>query len=109
MSPLTGVSVLIAMQSFAEYYYKTFDSDRALLAGLYCEQSVLSIEGERILGAQAIIAKLSSLPFQRCQHRADTVDWDSLSTGGLLVFVTGVLMVSFHAAHYCYVQAKIGG
>ncbi|EJU05520.1 nuclear transport factor NTF-2 [Dacryopinax primogenitus] len=93
-------------QQFVNFYYSTFDSGRANLAGLYRDTSMLSFEASEIMGTQAIIEKLSSLPFQKVQHRVDTMDTQpSNSQGGLMVLVTGALLVddSTNPLHFCQV------
>nr|XP_009759023.1 PREDICTED: nuclear transport factor 2-like [Nicotiana sylvestris] len=80
--------------AFVEHYYSTFDSNRAGLANLYQENSMLSFEGVKIQGAQHIVAKLTSLPFQQCKHQINTVDCQpSGPIGGMLVFVSGNLQL----------------
>ncbi|KAF8403642.1 hypothetical protein HHK36_011746 [Tetracentron sinense] len=42
-----------------------------------------------------ILAKLTSLPFQQCQHNITTVDCQpSVSTGGMVFFVNGNLQLA---------------
>ncbi|KAL0327382.1 UNVERIFIED_CONTAM: Nuclear transport factor 2B [Sesamum angustifolium] len=73
---------------FVDHYYSTFDTNRAGLANLYQDSSMLSFEGQKIQGSQTITAKLTSLPFQQCQHAITTVDCQpSGPAGGMLVFV----------------------
>ncbi|KAF5180832.1 Nuclear transport factor [Thalictrum thalictroides] len=82
-------------KAFVEHYYTTFDSNRNGLANLYQEGSMLSFEGQKIQGAQGIVAKLTSLPFQQCQHSITTVDCQpSGPAGGMLVFVSGNLQLA---------------
>lgn len=82
-------------RAFVEHYYSTFDSNRAALATLYQEGSMLTFEGQKIQGAQNIVAKLSSLPFQQCKHAITTVDCQpSGPAGGMLVFVSGNLQLA---------------
>ncbi|KAL6900728.1 hypothetical protein ACP4OV_005404 [Aristida adscensionis] len=77
-------------KAFVEHYYRTFDTNRAALAGLYQDGSMLTFEGDKILGAANIAAKLNSLPFQQCEHKIVTVDCQpSGPQGGMLVFVSG--------------------
>ncbi|XP_062192169.1 nuclear transport factor 2-like [Phragmites australis] len=77
-------------KAFVEHYYRTFDSNRAGLVGLYQEGSMLTFEGDKFLGPAAIAGKLGSLPFQQCQHTVITVDCQpSGPQGGMLVFVSG--------------------
>ncbi|OEL21076.1 Nuclear transport factor 2 [Dichanthelium oligosanthes] len=77
-------------KAFVEHYYRTFDTNRAALVGLYQEASMLTFEGHKFQGPAAIAGKLGSLPFQQCEHQIVTVDCQpSGPTGGMLVFVSG--------------------
>ncbi|KAJ7494562.1 hypothetical protein B0H11DRAFT_2002380 [Mycena galericulata] len=80
---------------FIDFYYATFDSDRANLAALYRDNSMLSFEGAQIAGAAAIVEKLVTLPFQKVQHKVTTKDAQPSSgtVASLLVSVTGLLVV----------------
>lgn len=81
-------------KAFVEYYCRTFDTSRAGLRSLYHEGSMLSFEGSKIQGAQAIVSKLTSLPFQQCQHSISTVDCQpSGPSGSIVVFVSGSLQI----------------
>lgn len=82
-------------KAFVEHYYSLFDSNRAALANLYQEGSMLTFEGQKIQGSQNIVAKLTTLPFQQCQHSITTVDCQpSGPAGGMLVFVSGNLQLA---------------
>uniref|UniRef100_A0A1D1XSK0 Nuclear transport factor 2 n=1 Tax=Anthurium amnicola TaxID=1678845 RepID=A0A1D1XSK0_9ARAE len=82
-------------KAFVEHYYRTFDGNRAELGNLYQEASMLTFEGAKTLGSQAIVAKLTSLPFQQCRHDISTVDCQpSGPAGGMLVFVSGLLQLA---------------
>ncbi|KAL7188698.1 hypothetical protein ACSBR1_038541 [Camellia fascicularis] len=82
----------VVAKAFVEHYYSTFDVNQAGLANLYQELSMLSFKGQKIQGSQNIVAKLTSLPFQQCQHSITTVDCQpSGPTGDMLVFVSGNL------------------
>nr|GEU56871.1 nuclear transport factor 2B [Tanacetum cinerariifolium] len=82
-------------KAFVDHYYTTFDTNRAGLANLYQESSMLTFEGQNIQGAANIVAKLTSLPFQQCKHTITTVDCQpSGSSGGVLVFVSGNLQLA---------------
>ncbi|OAY65098.1 Nuclear transport factor 2 [Ananas comosus] len=82
-------------RAFVEHYYRTFDGNRAALGGLYQEGSMLTFEGDKIQGAQSIVAKLTSLPFQQCLHHISTVDCQpSGPQGGMLVFVSGAIQLA---------------
>ncbi|KAL0698772.1 hypothetical protein Bca4012_054894 [Brassica carinata] len=82
-------------KAFVEHYYSTFDNNRVGLAGLYQEASMLTFEGQKILGVQNIVSKLTSLPFQQCKHNISTVDCQpSGPASGMLVFVSGNLQLA---------------
>ncbi|MBA0711494.1 hypothetical protein Golax_010668 [Gossypium laxum] len=81
-------------KAFVEHYYSTFDANRAGLANLYQEGSMLTFEGQKIQGSQSIVAKLTSLPFQQCKHNITTVDCQPSGSGGMLVFVSGNLQLA---------------
>lgn len=82
-------------KAFVDHYYSTFDTNRAGLASLYQDASMLTFEGQKFLGAQNITAKLTSLPFQQCQHHITTVDCQpSGPAGGMVVFVSGNLQLA---------------
>ncbi|KAN0064739.1 Nuclear transport factor 2 [Thecaphora frezii] len=86
----------VVTQQFTDYYYNTFDANRASLEGLYRPESMLSFEGTQHLGAKAITEKLLSLPFQKVEHQVETRDAQPQSLGGvngILVLVTGLLVV----------------
>ncbi|EFN55326.1 hypothetical protein CHLNCDRAFT_134320 [Chlorella variabilis] len=78
--------------AFTDHYYATFDTARANLAGLYQDQSMLTFEGQKFQGTQAILGKLTSLPFQQCKHHITSLDAQPSLSGGVLVFVTGQLL-----------------
>ncbi|KAL4991326.1 nuclear transport factor 2 [Aspergillus falconensis] len=81
-------------QQFVTFYYQTFDSNRAGLAPLYRDQSMLTFETSAIQGVAGIIEKLTTLPFQKVQHQVSTLDAQpSGDHGGILVLVTGALLV----------------
>lgn len=55
---------------------------------------MLTFEGAQHQGADAIVEKLSSLPFQKVQHKVATRDCQPTGDGNsLVVTVTGALMV----------------
>ncbi|CAN1838913.1 Nuclear transport factor 2A [Linum perenne] len=82
-------------KAFVDHYYSTFDSNRAGLVGLYQDGSMLTFEGQKIQGAQNIVGKLTSLPFEQCKHSITTVDCQpSGPAGGMVVFVSGNLQLA---------------
>ncbi|KAF5016095.1 hypothetical protein F66182_12333, partial [Fusarium sp. NRRL 66182] len=93
-------------EQFVQFYYKTFDEGRSNLAALYRDHSMLTFENDAKLGTQAIIAKLNDLPFQKVQHQVATLDAQpSNENGGILVLVTGALLVDEEQKPMNYTQA----
>lgn len=82
-------------KQFTDFYYITFDSNRAGLSSLYRDNSMLSWEGSPLVGATAIAEKITSLPFEKVQHKVTTLDAQpsSTSVASLIVSVTGLLVV----------------
>ncbi|KAH9961065.1 hypothetical protein BC827DRAFT_1260578 [Russula dissimulans] len=82
-------------KQFTDFYYSTFDLNRSNLAPLYRESSMLTFEGNPTQGANAIIEKLTSLPFGKVLHKVTTLDAQpsSQSIASLIVNVTGLLVV----------------
>ncbi|KAL2266124.1 hypothetical protein VTJ83DRAFT_5476 [Remersonia thermophila] len=79
---------------FVAHYYTTFDTNRAGLVGLYRDRSVLTFEMDQITGLSNIGEKLTSLPFQKTQHRTSSVEAQSVAGGSaILILVTGQLLV----------------
>ncbi|KAF7327541.1 Nuclear transport factor 2 [Mycena kentingensis (nom. inval.)] len=80
---------------FVDFYYQTFDTNRANLLSLYRENSMLSFEGAQTGGVTAIVEKLVGLPFQKVEHKVTTKDAQpsSPTVASLLVSVTGLLVV----------------
>ena len=54
---------------------------------------MLTFEGQKFVGSQQIMEKLGGLPFQSCQHRVVSLDSQPSVGGGIMVFVTGQLIV----------------
>ena len=93
-------------QQFVDHYYKTFDSNRSQLAPLYGSNSMLTFENDQFQGADAIIKKLTSLPFAQVQHQIVTTDCQpNPSNNGVIVLVTGTLIVDGGATPLKYAQS----
>ena len=45
-------------EAFVSHYYQNFDSNRGGLGPLYRDNSMLTFEGEQVMGAQNIVQKL---------------------------------------------------
>ncbi|KAJ9191566.1 hypothetical protein DTO166G4_934 [Paecilomyces variotii] len=100
-----GDFVSIAQQ-FVQFYYKTFDENRAGLAALYRDQSMLTFETSSVQGTAGIVEKLTSLPFEKVVHQVTTLDAQpSSETGGILVMVTGALLVDQEQKPMSYTQS----
>ena len=81
-------------KTFVKQYYSAYDDDRSNLGVFYREASMLTLEGQKIQGPVNIVAKLTSLPFQKCKHGITTIHCQSSGpAGGTLVFVDGLLEV----------------
>jgi hypothetical protein len=82
-------------KQFTDFYYSTFDTNRADLASLYRPESMLSWEGTPIQSATSIVEKLTTLPFSKVQHKVTTYDAQpsSQTVASLIVSITGLLLV----------------
>ncbi|KHO01693.1 Nuclear transport factor 2 [Metarhizium album ARSEF 1941] len=93
-------------KQFIEIYYNTFDSERKNLATLYRDNSMLTFESASSLGANSIVEKLASLHFQKVKHQVSTLDAQpSNSDGGIIILVTGQLLVDEEQRPMNYTQA----
>ncbi|QLI67985.1 Nuclear transport factor 2 [Metarhizium brunneum] len=93
-------------KQFIEFYYNTFDTDRKGLASLYRENSMLTFESASSLGANSIVEKLAGLPFQKVKHQVSTLDAQpSNSDGGIIILVTGQLLVDEEQRPMNYTQS----
>ncbi|POR32879.1 Nuclear transport factor 2, partial [Tolypocladium paradoxum] len=93
-------------KQFIEFYYSQFDTDRKSLASLYREQSMLTFESASVLGANAIVEKLTSLPFEKVKHQVSTLDAQpTMVEGGIVILVTGQLLVDEEQRPMNYTQA----
>ncbi|KAL8708003.1 MAG: hypothetical protein Q9225_007669 [Loekoesia sp. 1 TL-2023] len=92
-------------QQFTQFYYSTFDENRSNLAALYRDQSMLTFESNAVQGTSGIVEKLGSLPFQKIKHQVTTLDAQpSNEQGGIIVMVTGVLLVDEEERPMNYTQ-----
>ncbi|CZT16233.1 probable Nuclear transport factor 2 [Ramularia collo-cygni] len=92
-------------KQFVEFYYKTFDADRSQLSALYQPDSMLTFESSACQGQVQIVEKLQGLPFQKVEHQVSTLDAQpSNTTGGILVIVSGALLVEEERRPMSYVQ-----
>ncbi|XP_038997106.1 nuclear transport factor 2B-like [Hibiscus syriacus] len=92
-------------KAFTDHYYHLFDNDRQALSSLYRPSSMLTFEGQKILGVEDITAKLTSFPFDQCQHVISTIDLQpSTFAGGIVVFVSGSLQLPREEHHLRFIQ-----
>ncbi|KAL6718986.1 Nuclear transport factor 2 [Lecanora helva] len=92
-------------QQFTEFYYNTFDQGPKDLAALYRDSSMLTFETTAIQGVTGIIEKLTTLPFKKVVHKVATLDAQpSNESGGILVMVTGQLLVDEEQRPMNYTQ-----
>jgi len=92
-------------EQFVKFYYETFDNNRSALAALYKENSMLTFENSPTQGTQLILEKLTTLPFQKVRHQLATFDAQpSSESGGILVMVTGALLVDEEQKPMSYSQ-----
>ncbi|PGH10425.1 hypothetical protein GX51_00184 [Blastomyces parvus] len=102
---------LIQVEQFVKFYYDTFDGKgdvdgkgRDKLRLLYREESMLTFETSCVKGTNAIMEQLLGLPFQKVEHVQSTVDAQPTAEGGVVVLVTGALMVDAEAKPMNYSQ-----
>ncbi|XP_073515492.1 nuclear transport factor 2 isoform X1 [Phyllobates terribilis] len=88
--------------SFVQHYYNLFDTDRAQLKAIYTDSSCLTWEGQQYQGKDAIIEKLSMLPFQKIQHSITSQDHQPTPDNCIISMVVGQLkadddpVIGFH-------------
>ncbi|MBD0669956.1 nuclear transport factor 2 family protein [Streptomyces sp. CBMA156] len=81
--------------SFVQHYYTTFDTygSRPGLASLYRPESMLTWEGQQFQGTQNILTQLTKPELKVVKHRITVVDSQPTTGGGVLVAVTGSLVI----------------
>ena len=84
-------------KQFIEFYYKAIDSNDAnTLAQVFRDESSLSFEGDRFVGRQPIVNKLTSLglPVGQVLRRHTSIDaqFSCLGSGALVIMVLGEWM-----------------
>jgi len=90
-------------KSFVLQYYSLFDQDvaaRATLANFYSEtNSLMTFEGQQIMGRGKIMEKLQALTFQKIAHSTTTIDLQPTFDGGVIVAVLGQLKTDDDPPH----------
>lgn len=92
-------------KQFVQHYYASFDANRAGIGHLYRAESMLTFESASVLGAQAIVEKLAGLPFQKVKHQVATLDAQPSPNDGVVILVTGALLVDEEQRAMNYTQA----
>jgi len=80
-------------KAFTDHFYQTFDTNRAGLATLYQDTSLLTFEKDQFMGMQPIMTKLTTLAFTQVQHSVATCDCHPYQDTGVLIMVVGELAV----------------
>mmetsp|Transcript_72654 Transcript_72654/g.115962 ORF Transcript_72654/g.115962 Transcript_72654/m.115962 type:complete len:124 (+) Transcript_72654:117-488(+) len=90
-------------KAFLEHYYGTFSKNRAELAPLFKDKSMMSYEGTNCQGQKSIMQKLASLQFSKVKHDPKTMDAQPSGAGGLLIVVTGDIFIdeNQNGVKYC--------
>ncbi|KAJ6021309.1 hypothetical protein N7540_006813 [Penicillium herquei] len=94
----------VIAQQFVQFYYNTFDENRAGLLPLYRDHSMLTFETTSCMGAGNIVEKLTELPFQKVRHQIATLDAQPTHGDGVVVLVTGALIVDEEQRPMNYTQ-----
>ncbi|XP_037110867.1 nuclear transport factor 2 [Syngnathus acus] len=76
---------------FVRHYYQLFQSDRGKLADLYIAESLLTWEGEKICGKDAITKKLLNLGIKKIGHTITAHDHQPTTDSCVLSMVVGQL------------------
>ncbi|RYP50000.1 hypothetical protein DL769_011012 [Monosporascus sp. CRB-8-3] len=92
-------------KQFVDFYYNKFDTDQTSLAALYRDNSMLTFESAAVLGVANIVEKLVNLPFEKVKHQVSTLDAQPSINGGILVLVTGQLLVDDQERPLNFTQA----
>jgi len=89
-------------KTFVQQYYAMFDdsAQRAGLANFYSEtKSLMSFEGQQMMGKIKIMEKIQSWTFQKIQHIITVIDAQPTFDGGVLVAVLGQLKTDDDPPH----------
>jgi len=66
---------------------------------------MLTFESASVLGVNAIVEKLSGLPFEKVKHQVSTLDAQpTMVEGGIIILVTGQLLVDEEQRPMNYTQ-----
>ena len=76
-------------KGFVNQYYAIFSANRAQLAGVYRETSLMTWVGEQMQGATAIMGRMQTLSFQKIAFKPEDIDCHPSLSGGVIVVVNG--------------------
>ncbi|XP_054631615.1 nuclear transport factor 2 isoform X1 [Dunckerocampus dactyliophorus] len=76
---------------FVRHYYHLFENDRAKLADLYIQESLLTWEGDKLRGKEPIMKKLLNLDFKKIEHTITAQDHQPTPDNCVLSMVVGQL------------------
>ncbi|XP_013389047.1 nuclear transport factor 2 [Lingula anatina] len=94
-----GTPIESIATTFLTNYFNTFDSSRANVGPFYHADAQLTFEGQLFSGPQAIVAKFTSLPFQKIQHSITTMDSQATVDGGITILVVGKIKTDDDPIH----------
>ncbi|KAG9508842.1 putative nuclear transport factor 2, partial [Fragariocoptes setiger] len=88
-------------KTFVTQYYQIFDGpQRADVAAFYGEtNSLMTFEGQQIMGKAKIADKIGQLSFQSIKHLITTIDCQPTFDGGVVVMVFGQLKTDDDPPH----------
>mmetsp|Transcript_25806 Transcript_25806/g.31814 ORF Transcript_25806/g.31814 Transcript_25806/m.31814 type:complete len:122 (-) Transcript_25806:174-539(-) len=88
-------------QAFVQHFYTTFDSSPEGLASLYSAQSMLTFEGNQLMGSESIMQKLRSVG--PVKHDVKSMDVQpSSNANAVVIFVTGNIKIGGdNPLHFC--------
>lgn len=73
-------------EQFANFYYDTYKTNRANLAGLYRPSSMMTYQGSQCMGPEQIMERISQLSFQTINFNlADKLVQPTVNNGCILM------------------------
>lgn len=88
-------------KAFVQHYYNLVDTNVDGLGGLFQAASMLTFEGQQLLGTEAIIGKLKSVG--PVKHVVKSMDVQpSSNASAIIIFVTGSIQIGGdNPLHFC--------
>ncbi|KAJ3192642.1 Nuclear transport factor 2 [Irineochytrium annulatum] len=96
----------VIAKQFTDFYYSTFDTNRAQLAALYRDTSMLTYEGTQFQGVNSIVEKLTNLGFQQIRHVITKIDAQPShpTAGSIMITVFGQLQIDNEQHPFNFMQ-----